>query len=112
MENRSTCPPISAILMTAERPARPPPITMILGFDAIDRITAFRKLYFVAPDPASTMLAPAGSVGCCACERNEVRLARPALVSTKKNARHKTRNRLRAFSPETMPHFAQNSQMP
>ncbi len=35
MENRSTCPPISAILMTAERPARPPPITMIFGLDAI-----------------------------------------------------------------------------
>src|SRR5579859_7501670 len=31
MENRSTSPPISAILMTAERPARPPPTTMILG---------------------------------------------------------------------------------
>src|SRR5215467_4726644 len=35
MENRSTCPPISAILMTAARPARPPPMTMIFGFDAI-----------------------------------------------------------------------------
>src|SRR5277367_5977042 len=31
MENRSTCPPISAILITAARPARPPPITVILG---------------------------------------------------------------------------------
>src|SRR5271154_113341 len=110
MENKSTCPPISAILMTAERPARPPPTTMIFGFDAIDRISAFRELYFVAPDPASTWLAPTGSVACCACERNEVRLARPAPVSTKKKARHTTRNRLRAFSPETMPHFAQKSQ--
>src|SRR5579872_17552 len=36
IENRSTCPPISAILITAARPARPPPITTILGFDAID----------------------------------------------------------------------------
>src|SRR3954468_19206012 len=35
MEKRSTWPPISAILMTAESPARPPPITMIFGFDAI-----------------------------------------------------------------------------
>src|SRR5271157_3952923 len=31
MENRSTSPPISAILMTAARPARPPPTTMIFG---------------------------------------------------------------------------------
>src|SRR5215472_9791608 len=31
IENRSTLPPISAILMTAARPARPPPMTMILG---------------------------------------------------------------------------------
>src|SRR5215831_8083072 len=31
IENRSTCPPISAILMTAESPASPPPTTMILG---------------------------------------------------------------------------------
>src|SRR5579864_1882636 len=35
MENRSTCPPISAILMTAERPASPPPTTMIFGLVAI-----------------------------------------------------------------------------
>src|SRR5579859_6275021 len=31
MENRSTSPPISAILITADSPASPPPITMILG---------------------------------------------------------------------------------
>src|SRR5208282_5420219 len=31
IENRSTSPPISAILMTAARPARPPPTTIILG---------------------------------------------------------------------------------
>src|SRR5208337_4625495 len=31
MENRSTVPPASAILMTAARPASPPPTTMILG---------------------------------------------------------------------------------
>src|SRR5215813_12950222 len=35
IENRSTCPPASAILMTAARPARPPPTTMILGVTAI-----------------------------------------------------------------------------
>ena len=31
MENRSTLPPASAILMTAASPANPPPTTMILG---------------------------------------------------------------------------------
>src|SRR6202035_2049532 len=31
MEKRSTLAPISAILMTAESPARPPPMTIILG---------------------------------------------------------------------------------
>src|SRR3954471_22573648 len=35
MENKSTVPPFSAILITAESPARPPPTTMILGFAAI-----------------------------------------------------------------------------
>src|SRR5580692_3382308 len=34
MEKRSTLPPASAILITAARPASPPPTTMILG-DAI-----------------------------------------------------------------------------
>src|SRR5271165_4619388 len=109
MENRSTSPPISAILMTAERPAKPPPITMIFGFAAIFECTAF---YLSAFDPASTRLAPAGSVDCCACDRKDVRLARPALLSTRKNAKQRTRNRFRAFSPETMPHFAQKSQIP
>src|SRR5580692_9258238 len=35
IENRSTSPPISAILMTAARPARPPPTTMIFGADIL-----------------------------------------------------------------------------
>src|SRR5579862_7807604 len=35
IENRSTWPPASAILITAASPARPPPTTMILGDDAI-----------------------------------------------------------------------------
>src|ERR1700752_2889771 len=38
MENRSTLPPASAILMTAASPARPPPITMILGAAIVYRI--------------------------------------------------------------------------
>src|SRR5215472_2976300 len=37
IENRSTLPPASAILITAARPARPPPTTMILGDAAMDR---------------------------------------------------------------------------
>ncbi len=36
IENRSTLPPASAILMTAASPARPPPTTMILGDAAIE----------------------------------------------------------------------------
>src|SRR5882762_6190401 len=35
MEKRSTSPPISAILMTAARPARPPPTTMIFEATAM-----------------------------------------------------------------------------
>src|ERR1700739_3142378 len=37
IENRSTLPPASAILITAARPARPPPTTIILGDAAMDR---------------------------------------------------------------------------
>src|SRR6266849_3501450 len=43
IENRSTVPPFSAILITAERPARPPPTTMILGFAAIIGFLAARS---------------------------------------------------------------------
>src|SRR5580692_3167699 len=43
MENRSTCPPISAILITAASPARPPPITVILGVVAI--LLEFRSVH-------------------------------------------------------------------
>src|SRR6266705_5360459 len=43
MENRSTVPPFSAILITAERPASPPPTTMILGFAAIICFQAARS---------------------------------------------------------------------
>src|SRR5215470_3743062 len=35
IENRSTWPPVSAILMTAARPASPPPTTMIFGAAAM-----------------------------------------------------------------------------
>src|SRR5208282_2631226 len=41
MEKRSTLAPDSAILMTAESPARPPPMTMIFGA-AICSLPAFR----------------------------------------------------------------------
>src|SRR5580693_7995562 len=44
IEKRSTLAPISAILMTAESPARPPPITIIFG-TAIAGLPAFRILY-------------------------------------------------------------------
>src|SRR5215469_8197165 len=48
MEKRSTLPPASAILMTAERPASPPPTTMILGVAAI--LYSFEVLYEAADD--------------------------------------------------------------
>ena len=50
MEKRSTLPPASAILMTAARPARPPPTTMILGVAAIvlpQLVTGFGYLFNV-----------------------------------------------------------------
>src|SRR5215470_6878671 len=43
MEKRSTWPPISAILITAERPASPPPITIILGLAAIAEIVIHHR---------------------------------------------------------------------
>src|SRR5215470_9162389 len=44
MEKRSTWPPISAILMTAESPASPPPATMILGLDVIRSFVHHRDI--------------------------------------------------------------------
>src|SRR2546429_8136470 len=44
IENRSTLPPISAILITAESPARPPPTTIIFGAAAIVSLAAFCNL--------------------------------------------------------------------
>src|SRR5208282_3619822 len=43
IENRSTSPPISAILITADRPASPPPITIIFGFVAISTAVPIRR---------------------------------------------------------------------
>src|SRR6266436_6210336 len=43
IENRSTSPPISAILMTAASPASPPPTTMIFGAADISIHRPFRK---------------------------------------------------------------------
>src|SRR5579872_2374234 len=43
IENRSTWPPISAILITAASPANPPPTTTIFGFDAIEFQSAGKK---------------------------------------------------------------------
>src|SRR6266404_2797306 len=52
IENRSTVPPFSAILITAERPAKPPPTTMILGFAAI--------IYFLAAQSEARVWCEAG----------------------------------------------------
>src|SRR5580700_8081824 len=48
MENRSTVPPASAILMTAASPARPPPTTMILG-DAMNYVPFDNSFKLPAP---------------------------------------------------------------
>src|SRR5437879_9556821 len=47
IENRSTFAPISAILMTAESPARPPPITIIFGAAAIVPLSVFCDLLVI-----------------------------------------------------------------
>src|ERR1035438_5327512 len=47
MENRSTVPPASAILMTAASPARPPPTTIILGDAAMVILESFLAPYLV-----------------------------------------------------------------
>src|SRR5579875_3430529 len=54
IENKSTLPPASAILMTAASPASPPPTTMILGVAAaisqlpcLSRVVDFHLLIFV-----------------------------------------------------------------
>src|SRR5438270_13519337 len=47
IENRSTLPPASAILITAERPARPPPTTMMRGVAAISFVLKFRYLFSI-----------------------------------------------------------------
>src|SRR3979490_531492 len=46
IEKRSTLAPISAILMTAESPARPPPTTIIFGA-AIVPLSAFCDLFVI-----------------------------------------------------------------
>src|SRR5580658_4180052 len=51
-----------------------------------------------------------GSGVCSGRERNDARLARPATLRTKNKPRQIANNRFRAFSPEMMPHFAENSQ--
>src|ERR1700693_2251838 len=47
IENKSTCAPISAILMTADNPASPPPITIILGTAGIVALSAFCNLLVI-----------------------------------------------------------------
>src|SRR3974390_2544203 len=55
MEKRSTLPPASAILMTAARPARPPPTTMILGAAISNLPILFRGLSSGVSDHGSVV---------------------------------------------------------
>src|ERR1700738_1941963 len=88
IEKRSTFAPISAILMTAESPARPPPMTIILGAAIVPYRLSVICLLLIAALP--------GSVGCCGRERKEVRLANPAPVKTKNRGGHQAQNTFRA----------------
>ena len=45
-------------------------------------------------------------------ERNEYKLASPAAHNTRNSARHKRNNLFCALSPDTIPHFAENNQIP
>src|SRR5690348_10898264 len=63
IENRSTSPPISAILITAASPASPPPTTIILGFAISIGSTDARFGGFLLRRPRQRQrLAAAGSV--------------------------------------------------
>ncbi len=84
MENRSTLAPISAILMTAASPARPPPTTMIRGF-AIFRYGFFMK---------------------CSSDAN------PAPHNATPSAEHSTPEIFCERGPTVIPHFEQNSHTP
>ena len=106
---KSTWPPISAILMTAARPASPPPTTMILGF-AISSTGSPCSVTGRARLSVLMACAPTGSVGCCGRERNAVRLADPTALITRNSPRHTTRNRCRALSPDVRPQFRGKSQ--
>src|SRR5208283_3516160 len=54
IENRSTSPPISAILMTADKPARPPPTTIIFGAAMLYESDLLSICSRAGPGPAST----------------------------------------------------------
>src|SRR5271155_1220055 len=110
IENRSTLPPISAILITAESPARPPPTTIILGA-AIYR-TGLPSAFPEGTLRLDSTIVPFAPTSWRGRERKEYRLANPAPHSTRKNARQRRSSLFCALSPETIPHFAENSQMP
>src|SRR5581483_296760 len=109
IENRSTCPPISAILMAADKPASPPPTTMILGLAAIG------ECFQSAPLRAQRMtieFADDGFRGCSGVERKAYMLAAPTSTNPTATARHTQPKRRWARSPLMIPHLAVNNHNP
>src|SRR5581483_1030476 len=116
MENRSTLPPISAILITAESPASPPPTTMIFGFDAISLRFNLPGLYPELQEiyrmTTESFIEPVGSRGCNGVFKNEYIVTAPTSTKTSPIAAHTYPNFLRAPSPMVIPHFAAKSHNP
>ena len=83
MENKSTWPPISAILMTAESPASPPPITIIFGCDAMSFGFPISAKYFRRVIvPANESCVPlSGPIGCSGVMGNERMVSAPTRMN-------------------------------
>src|SRR5690349_3724372 len=103
IEKRSTCPPISAILMTAESPASPPPTTIIFGLAIlkffhhgdteslrnqkkstcfslclrVSVVTRFARHRIVN----ESISPPIGLNGCCGVFRNEYMVTAPTAIN-------------------------------
>src|SRR5581483_6492556 len=110
MENRSTCPPISAILMTADRPASPPPTTMIFGLAAMIEVVESQWVHGESHRIQAPFRFAGGATG--GVLRNASMETVPTVIKTTATSQQTTANLRRARSPAKMPHFAANSHKP